>query len=288
MQVPHLPQMSLFYTALTLPTADNLKDGSITVTHTLPGAAHPETLTVPLKPDTTELSRIEVTLWSVPATAYEMEPYYNDWFSKHFGFEVLLVYLGSSNRSTLGTMAPQPTGWSSWIPNIPGLSSLSPGKDVLTFADVAPYHITSTTSLGDISRRLPDGEEMDMARFRPNIVVSGAPSPFEEDFWGELLYHPANRDPVTMILTHNCGRCKSVNVDYSKGRPGDGPQGQILKLMMKDRRVDKGTKYSPVFGRYGFIGSSLEQNTFFRVGDEVTIAKRNESRSTFDWPGLTN
>lgn len=68
---------------------------------------------------------------------------------------------------------------------------------------------------------------------------------------------------------------------------------------MKDRRVDPGMKYSPVFGRYGifpgkhdFILESLlrydslrreidipASGAYFSVGEKVVVSKRNSQRS---------
>lgn len=49
---------------------------------------------------------------------------------------------------------------------------------------------------------------------------------------------------------------------------------------MKDRRVDKGMKYSPIFGRYGFLRGSAEASRTINVGDEAVVSKVNEERTT--------
>lgn len=50
---------------------------------------------------------------------------------------------------------------------------------------------------------------------------------------------------------------------------------------MKDRRVDKGAKWSPVFGRYAFLaGGGFKLS----VGDQVEVTGRLEDRSIWDWP----
>jgi len=46
---------------------------------------------------------------------------------------------------------------------------------------------------------------------------------------------------------------------------------------MRDRRVDVGNKWSPIFGRYGFPTQAGE----VRVGDEVTISKRNGAHTVW-------
>ncbi|RMJ22151.1 MOSC domain protein [Aspergillus sp. HF37] len=169
-------------------------------------------------------------------------------------------------------------------------------KETLTFSDCAPYLLISTTSVANVSTRLPDGEEMDATKFRPNIVVSGAETAFEEDYWGELAISPSGtriekskkeRDGLRLILTANCVRCQSLNVDYATGRFGAGEAGAVLKKLMRDRRVDRGARYSPVFGRYGFLESEGDEREIC-VGDEVVVGRVNAERSVYDWPGLSN
>lgn len=163
-------------------------------------------------------------------------------------------------------------------------------KETLTFSDCAPYLLISTTSVADVSARLPDDEEMDLTKFRPNIVVSGAERPFEEDYWGELAISPSGtwtekskeeRKGFRLILTANCVRCQSLNVDYATGRFGAGPAGAVLKKLMRDRRVDRGARYSPVFGRYGFLGEDGGAGREICVGDEVVVGRVDAERSVY-------
>jgi uncharacterized protein YcbX len=136
---------------------------------------------------------------------------------------------------------------------------------------------------------------MDITKFRPNIVVSGTQTPFVEDFWAELTFSAATRSPTTtkeeisshqkaspikMPLTANCYRCQSITVDYSTGKAHTDDRGQVWKKLNKDRRVDKGAKYSPVFGRYGFCGGN-DVGHEIHVGDHVRVSKRNASRTVF-------
>lgn len=180
-------------------------------------------------------------------------------------------------------------------------------KERITFADCAPYLITSTTSLSNVSSRLPN-HTPDMTKFRPNIVISGAETAFEEDFWTEVTISPSNKQQKQggcgLLLTANCIRCTSINVDYTTGKTGKGEGGCVLKSLMKDRRVDRGARFSPVFGRYAFMAPGYEREV--RVGDEVVVSGRAKERSVFgelifsiysvfdydansgwiDWPGL--
>jgi uncharacterized protein YcbX len=151
-------------------------------------------------------------------------------------------------------------------------------EDNIAFNDGAPYLVISEASVADVTNRLPDGVEMDHTKFRGNIVLKGSNLAFEEDFWGELTFS-GDGDDARIVLTGNCGRCKSLNVDYNTGDAGKGPDGQVLKLLQKDRRVDPGMKYSPIFGRYGFTLRG-DEGKVLRVGDQVAV-KRNQEGTVF-------
>ena len=170
------------------------------------------------------------------------------------------------------------------------------GPAKITFADCSAYLVVTTESLADVSARLPGGEEMDVTKFRPNIVLSGSGAAWEEDFWGTLEFLRSSDEGLEeekseegeaarLLLTANCARCVSINIDYDTGRPGKGEAGSMLKKLMGDRRVDGGSKWSPIFGRYGFLdwrkGECEEKWPVVRVGDEVVVGKRNEERTVW-------
>lgn len=231
-------------------------------------------------------------------------------------------------------------------------------RDFLTFNEAAPFLVTSRASLRDVSSRLPQGEEMDMIAFRPNIVVdddhehehdgydgstdddhdsgydgssddgpghgrsssssSTSLKPYEEDYWAELLVGGSGSgrsdDGPRLALTANCARCVSINIDYETGRPAEGERGSVLKKLMKDRRVDTGNKWSPIFGRYAFLlptASAARQQpqqqddegeeggdedvvagaeadataaADIAVGDEVRVTRRSSDRDVWSWP----
>jgi len=262
-----------------------------------------------------------------------MSEKYSQWFTSCFGYTVILAHLGSRYRQALGNLAPNAAKRnpilrqqaedrqkspsqtaSSWTSRLTQLVTGTPGDSTsketvydrfdqpiqeedygITFADVAPYLLTTTASLNEVTSRISSTdseEEADMTKFRPNIVLSSSNddelTPYEEDYWGEVSISPTDHDspPVKLVLNHNCTRCVSLNVDYATGKT-DGMN--VLKLLQKDRRVDVGSKYSPVFGRYAWLvrGQEGEDQGFeVRVGDEVKVTKRNEERTVQRWPGL--
>jgi uncharacterized protein YcbX len=254
------------------------------------------------------------------------------WFSAHFSFPTILLYVGPRHRQTIGNLAPnasernpilrkqaearlaqatpstttKSSSWSSWLPKVlkttdtpeaydPFTAPIDPQDYSIAFQDGAAYLVASSTSLEAVHPRMPNGELADMTKFRPNLVVAGG-EPWEEDFWGELeISSGGGEGSARMVLNHNCVRCTSLNADYATGKNTTGTN--LLKLLQKDRRVDREQKYSPVFGRYAWLGRSDEvvgpkqseagneaDGLEVRVGDEVEVTKRNEERTAQKWP----
>lgn len=282
MHVPHYPSMCLFH--------PSMQKDKIIVAYRAPGVAEKEPPTseieILLTPSTfTNLKTVDVNMHQSPTTAFDMGDKYNDWFSKHFGFKVILAYYGGNTRQVLGNLPGKPaselpkpkTSMSRILSRVPVIGPmLDPDDEVIAFNDCAPYLVITEKSTEDVTARLPDDVEMDITKFRANIVLRGSPTAFDEDFWGELLLG----DNARIILTANCGRCVSLNVDYETGKVGTGRAGGVLKLLAKDRRVDLGMKYSPIFGRYGFLSKPSEGKTL-NVGDEVVVSRRIEERTVF-------
>ena len=257
-------------------------------------------LRVPLEPNLTSLQKMDVDLHGSPAAAYRMGDSFDDYFSKRFGVPTILVYLGDGRRAVLGkTLVPKPAheqqqrGWMKSLTSyLTGpQESVGVGNSTwLSFTDVAPLMVASESSLRDVRDRLLNGLPVGMYKFRPNIVVDGqGEDAWAEDFWAELQIGAENGDAAqrnTLQLTGNCVRCLSLNVDYETGKPAEGEEGNVLKRLMKDRRVDTGSKWSPVFGRYAFLDGHHGGTISVSVGDAVDVTRRNAERSVWDWPGL--
>ncbi|KAF2478105.1 MOSC domain-containing protein [Lindgomyces ingoldianus] len=283
MAVSSFPEMVLFLTDISYPEDDDKSGGTLSVRYKTPGSADTEPkdiLRIPLHPDTQDLEMFEVHMHDSPTKAFKMPSQYSSWFSSRFGYEVVFAYLGGNLRDVLWEEM-KPAKGNSWLSTLSSsILGGSNSREQITFADCSPYLIVSKTSLGDVSSRLPDGEEMDMTKFRPNIVLDGAEKAWEEDFWGKVKVNN-----VEFTLAHNCVRCKSINVDYNTGQPGTGESGSVLKKLQKDRRVDTGARWSPVFGRYSFLNSK-NGNVVLRVGDEVSVTQLNPERTVWSWKGL--
>jgi len=278
-------ETTLFFQSVDIPESGDAFRGTITITFKPPGGGGGQkALQIPLKPKTDDLEEIEViNLHLSPTKAYKMDQEYCNWFSECFGFKVILAHLGPHLRKVLMSTSGkrQQTRNSGWLSSLTAkateLVTGAPNHlNEITFADVAPYLVVSEKSMEDVQRRLPSGELMDIRKFRPNIIVTGATDVWEEDFWGELTVGGKTR----IECEHNCARCTSINIDYATGKPGLGEAGTMLKKLNSDRRVDPGTKWSPVFGRYCFLHPDSDGHVI-RVGDEVEVSRWNEERTIF-------
>ncbi|KAL7950197.1 MOSC domain-containing protein [Trichoderma barbatum] len=245
-------------------------------------------LRVPLDPDVSGLDRQVINLHQGLANCYRMGKHFDEWFTACFGFQTVLIYIGDERRPVFGTTSPraQPAasaappakqGWLPYLSSFVWRDQHRPEPDWLTFSDVAAYLVVTEKSLGNVNARLSSGS-VDIVKFRPNIVVDGE-GEFDEDFWAELSIGGR----PTLAMTKLCNRCTSLNVDYDTGRFGEGEKGMLLKKLMSDRRVDAGSKWSPVFGKYGFLVNDLD-GVDVSVGDEVAVTKRTTERPVWDWP----
>lgn len=284
-QLAQYPQCALF--------TQEIKDGVIHVRYLTPETPlvpkddlQDTTLEVPLEPDLARMEKEEVNVHQSLVNAYRMGKKFDAWFSSCFGFDTVLVYIGDGKRPILGTFSPKTQAQPSngWLSSITSLVTGGNKEDAdwLNFSDCAPYLIATEASLANVHARLSSAnKDLDIVKFRPNIVVDGE-GQFDEDFWTSLSLNGT----ATFTLSKLCGRCASVNVDYATGKTAEGEEGTVLKKLMSDRRVDLGHKYSPVFGRYGFLTKEreMEGGLSVKIGDVMGVEGRNEERPVWDWP----
>ena len=107
----------------------------------------------------------------------------NAWLSQFLGRSVQLLHIGEHSRRH---------------------SEKRPHLQ-LSFADSYPLLLLNTASLEDLNKRV--GRDMEIGRFRPNLVVSGAEA-FAEDAWQRLRI-----GDVTFVVEKPCERCVFTTVD---------------------------------------------------------------------------
>jgi uncharacterized protein YcbX len=236
---------------------------------------------VPLRPGVNDLEKVHVDLHGSATNAYDMGKEIQEYFSKYMGFETHLLYIGTNSRVVLGSGAPNGTmAQAKRSPYTAPLrkllpSSLAPQPETITFQDIGQYLVVTKESNDEVGSRLAEGK-MDISKFRPNIIVSGSPVPYDEDYWAQVVL-PGD---IKMEFGGTCWRCQAITVDYKTGRKAEGDEGMVWKKLAADRRVDKGWKYGPVFGKYSYTAKK-DYGKEIRAGDEIVLTKRVKERPVF-------
>lgn len=139
--------------------------------------------------------------------------------------------------------------------------SVAAGDDYVSFADAAPVLLTTTESLAALNEQLPSS--ITMARFRANIVVSGASEAWAEDRW-RLIRIGA----LTLRIVKPCARCVVTTQHPATGAIVDRHE-PLATLRAMGRRAGTGI----MFGQNAIPGGSGE----IAVGDVVEILESGPS-----------
>jgi uncharacterized protein YcbX len=93
----------------------------------------------------------------------------------------------------------------------------APRPTPTSFTDACPLLVMSEASVDELNRRIEErgASPVPMSRFRPNVVVSGAPA-FAEDEWKTIRI-----GETTLDVVKPCGRCATTHVDQARGEVAD-------------------------------------------------------------------
>jgi uncharacterized protein len=130
------------------------------------------------------------------------------------------------------------------------------GHGPIHFPDSTPLHLTSLSSLDDLNARILErgGEAVPMARFRPNIVVTGWSTPFTEDGVRSVRVGGTALRYVKPDV-----RCQVTMVDQDRGEKA-GPE-PIRTLATFRRDPDGGVTFG--------IKLAVDTPGTIAVGDEL-------------------
>jgi uncharacterized protein YcbX len=176
-----------------------------------------------------------VTIWEDSVRAVAAGGEADNFLSLLLGTPLRLVYLANPKGRPVET-------------------PINAGEDHVSFADVTPILLTSTTSLADLSERA--GCDFDIRRFRPNLVISGA-VPFAEDTWREIRI-----GAVRFRVAAPCARCTITTRD-----PDTGEQIDPYEPLRTLKRFHRAANGKAIFGQYlipdneGIVG----------IGDKVEV-----------------
>lgn len=175
------PRMALIKTALS--------DNHLTLS--APGM---DNLVLPLMPVDGEI--ISSTIWRDRCDALRVSEQADRWLSRFLNADCQLVY--------------QPDN---------AIRQVDPdyayATDQVSFADGFPFLIISENSLASLNHEMQ--LDLPIARFRPNLVISGCPG-YAEDSWREIRI-----GAIDFRLTKPCSRCAMPTIDPEAAQTGKEP-----------------------------------------------------------------
>jgi uncharacterized protein YcbX len=178
----------------------------------------PGMLALHLSLDTVE-HPVDVTVWKDRVKAYDMGDLCARWFSDFLGRELRLVRFDPEQRRLADR---------SWTGAIEAETA---------FQDGYPLLVVSSASLAEVNRRLAAAGHatVDMARFRPNLVLDGLDA-HDEDHIDEIFFESV-AGPIRIKLVKPCGRCTIPDVDPATGERGHAV-GDVLQAYRADARLE--------------------------------------------------
>jgi uncharacterized protein YcbX len=140
----------------------------------------------------TALRRVTATVWNFMGEVIDEGDSAADWFSEALGLPCRLVRTPEDFTRRVNPKYATP-------------------DDRVGFADGYPLLLASESSLTDLNVRL--AQPIPMERFRPNVVVSGAPA-WAEDRWSTLRVSDTG---VSFRVAKPCDRCAMTTIDPATG-----------------------------------------------------------------------
>jgi uncharacterized protein YcbX len=179
-----------------------------------------------------------VTIWDDMVWAWRGAKEADEWLSEALGKPCKLVYMSDMVRRDVEPDKPE----------------LNLAGTLVSFADGYPYLLATEESLAKLNDQL--AEPVPMNRFRPNLVVSGAPADAELG-WAEFSIAG---QPFRSV--RGCGRCIVTTIDQATAQKNEAsePLRTLATYRKPDRKVLFGQNVTgPESGRV-------------QVGDTVLLA----------------
>ncbi|WIM97460.1 MOSC domain-containing protein [Actinoplanes oblitus] len=132
--------------------------------------------------------------------------------------------------------------------------------DRVSLADGYPVLLANAASLDAVNDWLAeDGDDpVPIHRFRPNLVVEGAPAWAEDDWLGGRL----RIGELTFRVAKHCARCRVTTIDQETGEAGRQP----LRVLGRHRRIDGGLMFAVNL----IPDLAAGVTAVLRIGDAVT------------------
>ncbi len=154
--------------------------------------------------------RRKATVWGDDCSALDSGDDAANWISRFLGITCRLVFFPENEFRQVDLTYAQE-------------------GDQTAFSDGFPLLLISQASLDDLNERLE--QPIEMARFRPNLVVNGCDA-FAEDGWKRLRI-----GSVTFRVVKPCSRCVIPCIDPLTGERGKEPLHALSRYRLRDNQV---------------------------------------------------
>lgn len=169
-----------------------------------------------------------VSIWDDMVFAWRGTPEADAWLTEALGQPCKLVYMSDMARREVEPDKPE----------------LNPAGTLVSFADGYPYLLATEESLAKLNAQLAEPVPMD--RFRPNLIVRGAPADAEMNWTDFEIAGQAFRS------VRGCGRCIVTTIDQATAEknPASEPLRTLATYRKPDRKVIFGQNVTgPASGR---------------------------------------
>lgn len=185
--------------------------------------------------------RVVVDVWGSRVPAVAAAAAAHAWFSEVVGRSARLVYLDDPRARPTNPTRTRP-------------------DDRVSFADGYPLLLTTQESLDALNERIAEGRHaaegpLPMTRFRPSVVVQGAPA------WAEDDWRVIRISGVTFRAVKGCDRCVLTMLDPQTAAKGMEPIATLARYRRWDRKTWFGINLVP----------DTHERRGMRVGDEIEI-----------------
>jgi len=183
---------------------------------------------------------VEVSVFRTPVLASRVGAEADAWLSAALDRKVHLLYLDDPMRRAVDPAYSRPA-------------------DRVSLADAYPLLLANPASLAQLNDWIAEAQSgegpLPITRFRPNVVVDGAPAWAEDGWIGRRL----RIGTIAFRMPKPCDRCVVTTTDQETGERGQEP----LRTLGRYRNIDQ----KLLFG----LNLIPETTGEIRVGDSVTI-----------------
>ena len=189
----------------------------------------------------TSSERVPVVVWDDTVDAIPVGEEADAWFAETLGVRCRLVFFPDD-----GVRVAE--------------RAFNPEGRPIGFADGFPLLVVGEASVAELNTRIVarGGSALLMNRFRPNLVVEGAP-PYAEDTWREI--EVGGDYGVRLAIVKPCARCAITTVDQATGVNGKEPLA-TLATYRRSARGDVMMGQNAIHDAPGVI----------RVGDSIRVS----------------